>query len=105
MFRIGQKVICIDDSMNPETVDYTPMRPRKGEIYTIRGFLVQDHIDGYGVYLEELLNPSIIWSDQDEKEWPFKPGRFRPVVDQDIKTEQFEASATRPAREIANALL
>lgn len=92
MFRIGQKVICIDDSMNPETVDYTPMRPRKGVIYTIRGFLVQDHIDGYGVYLEELLNPSIIWSDQDEKEWPFKPGRFRPIVDQDTKTEQFEVA-------------
>jgi len=90
MFRIGQKVVCIDDSMNPETVDYTPCRPRKGEVYTVRGFLVQDHIEGYGVYLEELLNPSIIWSDQDEKEWPFKPDRFRPVVEPKIDAEQFE---------------
>lgn len=53
------------------------MRPRKGEVYTIRGFLVQDHIEGVGVYLEELTNPPIIWSDQDEKEWPFKPERLR----------------------------
>lgn len=92
MFRIGQKVVCVDDSMNPETVDYTPMRPRKGEIYTVRGFLVQDHIEGYGVYLEELINPSIIWSDQDEKEWPFKPERFRPLVIKHQDAEQFETA-------------
>lgn len=70
IFRIGQKVVCIDDSANEETMAYTPCRPRKGEVYTVRGFLVQDHIDGYGVYLEELLNPLIVWCDQDEKEWP-----------------------------------
>ena len=92
LFRIGQKVVCVDDSMNPETVEYTPMRPRKGEIYTVRGFLVQDHIEGYGVYLEELINPSIIWSDQDEKEWPFKPERFRPLVTKHQDAEQFETA-------------
>lgn len=90
MFKIGQKVVCIDDAMNPETVDYTPCRPRRGEVYTVRGFLVQDHIEGYGVYLEELLNPSIIWSDQDEKEWPFKPERFRPLVERRVEAELFE---------------
>jgi len=92
MFQIGQKVVCIDDAMNPETVDYTPMRPRKGEIYTVRGFLVQSHIEGYGIYLEELTNPSIIWSDQDEKEWPFRPERFRPLVDQRSDAKQFEVA-------------
>lgn len=90
MFQIGQKVVCIDDSVNPETVSYTPCRPRKGEVYTVRGFLTQAHIEGYGVYLEELLNPSCLWSDQDEKEWPFKPERFRPVVAPKIEAEQFE---------------
>lgn len=90
MFNIGQKVVCVDDSMNPETVDYTPCRPRKGEVYTIRGFLKQAHIEGYGVYLEELLNPSIIWADHDEKEWPFKPERFRPLVSFDVTPAQFE---------------
>lgn len=90
MFQIGQKVVCIDDRMNPETVDYTPCRPRKGEVYTVRGFLTQVHIEGYGLYLEELLNPSIIWSDQDEKEWPFKPDRFRPLAEPKVEAEQFE---------------
>jgi len=93
IFRIGQKVICIDDSVNQETIAYTPCRPRKGQIYTVRGFLVQDHIEGYGVYLEELPNPSIIWSDQGETEWPFKPERFRPVVEPTLKTEQQEPAS------------
>jgi hypothetical protein len=81
MFKIGQKVVCVDDSVNPETVEYTPCRPRKGQIYTVRGFLTQPHIHGYGVYLEELLNPSLLWSDQDEKEWPFRSTRFRSLVE------------------------
>lgn len=90
MFKLGQRVVCIDDRVNPETVDYTPCRPRKGEIYTVRGFLIQDHIIGYGVYLEELLNPSIIWDDQDEVEWPFKPERFRPMIETSSDTDVME---------------
>lgn len=84
-FRVGQKVVCVDDSVNPETVDYTPCRPRKGEIYTVRGLIVQPHIEGYGMYLEEIPNPAIIWSDQDELEWPFKPERFRPIVERPLE--------------------
>ena len=91
-FHLGQKVVCVDDSVNPETVEYTPMRPRKGQIYTIRGFLVQDHIPGVGIYLEELVNPSIIWADQDEKEWPFKPERFRPLVEDKQDAAFFEVA-------------
>lgn len=92
MLRIGQKVVCIDDSANPETVSYTPCRPRKGEVYTVRGVLTQPHIAGYGIYLEELPNPSIVWSDQDEKEWPFRSERFRPLVDAPVKQlEQVES--------------
>ena len=81
MFRPQQKVVCIDDSVNPETVAYTPCRPRKGEIYTVRAIHKEAHIEGYGVYLEELPNPPIIWSDSDEREWPFRATRFRPVVE------------------------
>lgn len=79
MFKPGQRVVCINDNMNSETSQYTPCKPRRGLIYTVRGILTQPHIDGYGVYLEELPNPSIIWSDGDEKEWPFKSERFRLV--------------------------
>lgn len=91
-FYPGQKVVCIDDSMNPETVNYTPCRPRKGEVYTVRAIHKEAHIEGYGVYLEELPNPSMIWADSDEREWPFRATRFRPVVDHGSKltTEQFE---------------
>lgn len=88
ILHIGQKVVCIDDSPNPKTIRYTPLRPRKGEIYTIRGFLVFDHIPGYGVYLEELPNPSQMWGDTDECEWAFNPDRFRPVVKLELPAER-----------------
>lgn len=81
MFKLGQKVVCIDDSRNPETEAYTPCHPIKGQVYTIRGVHKQPNIPGYGVYLEELLNPIQMWSDSDEMEWPFKSERFRPVVE------------------------
>jgi hypothetical protein len=81
MFKPGQKVVCVNDNMNSETSQYTPCKPRKGRIYTVRDTLTQPHIEGYGVYLEELLNPSIIWSDGDEKEWPFKSERFRLLIE------------------------
>ena len=90
MFHVGQKVVCVDDSPNPETQKYMPCRPRKGQIYTIRGILIQPHIKGYGIYLEELLNPSIIWEDLEEREWAYKPARFRPVTEPKVETEQFE---------------
>lgn len=95
MFRPRQKVVCIDDSVNPETVSYTPCRPRKGDVYTVRGWLTQAHIVGYGVYLEELLNPSIIWADQDEREWPFRSTRFRPLVEREL---EMAASVSRADR-------
>lgn len=81
MFKPGQRVVCINGNINSETSQYTPCKPRTGEIYTVRGILTQPHIPGYGVYLDELPNPSIIWSDGDEKEWPFKSERFRLVAE------------------------
>jgi hypothetical protein len=90
ILRIGQKVVCVDDSINQETRPYVTMLPRTGGIYTVRGFDVNDHIEGYGVYLEELVNPTIIWADGDEKEWAFKPERFRPLIDTKIEYEQLE---------------
>jgi len=82
MFKVGQKVICVDDSP-PSTANganYCLCRPRANEVYTVRGIHTEPHLDGYGIYLEELLNPSFIWSDGSECEWPFSSTRFRPVA-------------------------
>lgn len=82
MFKIGQKVVCVDDAPPSQVCgsDYCLMRPVKGEVYTVRGIHTEPHIEGYGVYLEELLNPPIIWRDGTECEWPFTSTRFRPIA-------------------------
>lgn len=59
MFQIGDKVICVNDYKNPETrkellIDM-PNWVKKGEKYTVRGFLDSDFV--IGVYLEEVKNP------------------------------------------------
>jgi hypothetical protein len=99
-FQIGQKVICIDGT--PPSAengsDYCPIRPVKGEMYTIRGIHTEPHIEGYGVYLEECLNPSTIWSDGHEAEWPFASTRFKPIQEWGI---QILERAIRQADEAA----
>lgn len=83
MFHIGQKVVCIDDTP-PSTqngADYLPCRVQYGQIYTVREIHTEAGIPGYGIRLEEVLNPSVIWSDGTEAEWSFSSTRFRPLVD------------------------
>lgn len=81
MFKVGQKVVCIDDSINAECMDHMPLRPKVNSVYTVASIHVEDGLDGYGIRLEELPNPSIIWSDGDEKEWSFDARRFRPIAE------------------------
>lgn len=78
-FIPGDSVVCIDDSPphHDNGAKYILSRPVKGERYTVRGIHTEPGIDGYGVFLEELPNPSIIWSDGKEHEWPFDARRFR----------------------------
>ena len=81
MFKIGQKVVCIDAApMRNDCGDVMPLRLVHGEIYTIRSIQTEPHINGYGVRLEELLNPSIIWADGSDKEWSYQSERFRPIA-------------------------
>lgn len=81
MLKIGQKVVCIDGSpMRNNTADVLPLHLSEGEIYTIREIHTEPHINGYGVRLAELLNPSIVWSDGTECEWSYQSERFRPLV-------------------------
>lgn len=87
MFSIGQKVVCVDGSPIRNNCDHAlPMRLVEGVVYTIRSIHTEPHIDGYGVRLEELLNPSIVWSDGTECEWAYQSERFRPVVTSDERS-------------------
>jgi hypothetical protein len=81
MLKPGQKVVCIDGSpMRNNCGDVLPLRLVEGQVYTVRSIQTEPHIQGYGVRLEELPNPSIVWADGDEKEWAYQSERFRPVA-------------------------
>jgi hypothetical protein len=78
MFKVGQKVICVDASpVRSDCASAMPLRLSKGTTYTVRSIQTEPGIDGYGVRLEELLNPSMIWADGDEKEWAYDYRRFK----------------------------
>ena len=61
-FSIGDKVICIDNSMRPHTIEElkrtVPNWVVKDKEYTIRGFQENDGI-ALGILLEEITNPPI----------------------------------------------
>lgn len=91
MLKPGQKVVCIDGApMRNGCGDVMPLRLVEGRIYTVRSLHTEPHIAGYGVRLEELLNPSFVWADGTEKEWSYQSERFRPLVEADTDTSAHE---------------
>jgi hypothetical protein len=77
MFRLGQKVVCVDDDIvgkNPTSI-IPPHLPKLHQVYTVRGFIKSD--DGREfVYLCEIVNPI-----RNNHEPAFAPFRFRPIVE------------------------
>ena len=52
-FKIGDKVVCINDSFLVREPKYMFMNfPKKGEVYTVRGFCSL----GISMHLEEIRN-------------------------------------------------
>lgn len=99
MFHIGQLVVCIDDSHNPNRLhlSHDETIPTKGMIYTIRGFL--ETPSGVGVYLEEIINKPKMYA-QGMLEVAFRQERFRPI--QKTSIEVFTAILNKtPAMEDA----
>lgn len=82
MFRVGQKVVCVEDK--PMLVDIFPYRAAvgvnliKGNVYTIRG-VVFDLKGTLCVYLVEARSPLPPLSNGMER--PYFATRFRPLVE------------------------
>lgn len=78
MFRVGQKVVCVDASPGRHTfIRYL----KRGAIYTIRG--IDTESGQYGVWLQEVILPVIApW----KLEMSFMPTRFRPIVEKSTDT-------------------
>jgi len=91
MFKVGQRVVCVDDSpLRNECAEVVILRPKLNEVYTVASIHTEPHIEGYGVRLEELPNPSIVWADGDDKEWSFDHRRFRSLVNNETTKEQVD---------------
>ena len=89
MLNIGDKVICINSSMNLHTVAELrkdmPKWVKEGEQYTIRGFHDNDGIVT-GVLLEELHNPPRWFQLINKYQEPaFRTDRFRKLEETEIE--------------------
>lgn len=88
MFRVGQKVVCVDDSnyRNPHLAHLFSNPPVRGRIYTVRGITA-----GGLVLLKEIENPPYRWRDG-FYEPGYLPFRFRPIDDLTAELAQTELS-------------
>lgn len=82
-FRVGQKVVCVDDGWaNWQLADMRSAgisSPIKGEIYTVRAV---ETLQGEAhVWLAEIVNPIVDYSDVGQNEQGWAPELFRPVVE------------------------
>ena len=98
MFRIGQRVTCVDDKFVGENRVYDPTftvrcpnLPLKGHVYTVRGFVVP--YAGYsgtpGILLEEISNPPCPYF-EGTFEPSFFPSHFRPFTDRKTDISVFK---------------
>lgn len=95
--RIGQKVVCIDDSIKPGKEEFVravyPNWVKKDETYTIRD--IRDNNDIVtGIVLKELVNqPIYIHLIEDFQEPAFRMDRFR-ELDEFEETEELSEVVT-----------
>lgn len=78
MFRIGQKVVCVNDKPEPNrNLPLGLIFPKKGTTYTIRAIYIAQNND-VGLLLEEIINP---FKTHDGQEIGFSSSRFRSLVE------------------------
>lgn len=76
-FHVGQKVVCVDDTMPPEGNGIGTLNGlKKGSVYTVRRVGVDALYQAPGVWLEEIIRPD--WLHYGETAYNII--RFRPVA-------------------------
>ncbi len=86
-FRIGQKVVCVDDGAREPRRWWPGCAVKRGEIYTIRGFVTAPY-DGIPCILVEELRNIIAHKGIIDDDAGYRIERFRPLVEKktDIST-------------------
>jgi hypothetical protein len=84
-FRVGQKVVCVNDEYNHPNWSNIPNRPVAASIYTVRQIIFgwyDDDREHAAILLDEIKNPVEQWyGEVNPSECPFAAFRFRPVVE------------------------
>lgn len=96
MFKVGQKVVCINDDWfeHPSWADVAH-KPVKGQIYTVRDIDQLPLALGFdipGLHLIELTNPTQFWyfgMDIFVAEISFESDRFRPLEEKKTDISAF----------------
>ena len=95
MFRVGQKVVCVDASIRYSDPPWNkPVPLTEGRIYTISG--MENGGGVLGVYLFETKSNLPPFPDGSERS--FAPGRFRPIVEHKTDISIFKAMLTPAGR-------
>jgi hypothetical protein len=91
MFRVGQKVVCVDDTWKSPFWNEVTYKPTEGVIYEVRRVIPGWWPCGAtGILLVELVNPERKWvGDPIKSECPFWIERFRPIVERKTSIEIF----------------
>jgi hypothetical protein len=93
-FQVGQRVVCVDASANPE---YGHNGLIEGRIYVVRG--IRSEIPNpphWGVYIEGIPGH---WR-LPVGEIPFHPRRFRPIAERKTDISVFEELLTSTPSEL-----
>jgi hypothetical protein len=99
MFYVGQKVVCINDDYEHPNWKYIPNRPKKGDIYTIRGIVdfcykssrESPPLTREALYLYEVVNQSLPFGGGPDREYAFESGRFKPLLEKKTDISIFTA--------------
>jgi hypothetical protein len=84
MFRIGQKVVCINDNVDPNRIlPPSLIYPKKNNTYTIRAMYIARNGET-ALLLEEIINP---YKTPDGQEIGFISTRFRSLVEDGLIDE------------------
>lgn len=88
--KIGSKVVCVDASMQPHTVEElkrdVPSWLIKGKTYTVRDIVDHDFV--VGIRLEEIVNPPIYFKVINKVIEPcFASWRFRELQEDEVEAE------------------
>ena len=83
MFRVGQKVVCIDDDWGP--APEVQHWPKKGDVYTVRSIAV-GRSNKIFIRLHEVVNPKT----DEHHEAEFWAECFRPAVERKTDISVFQ---------------